>query len=309
VRTSRSARAAAASASAGAALVARLAGGARRGAAGLRAPRSSRRSSPRRAGSRAHPRAWLLPARCSRSSARRARRLAGFGAPSSLAWERGPRCGRALRSSISCAPHCLAGSGSAGGLLAGPGRGRWLRPARRLAVATRRRRSALPRCTGANYLLIRRPCGAEGSRRLRDSRSQHRSKGARPEPVCGQVASGCRLLRAPGDASRLGGARMRAALRARARSRRARPASGGRPRPAEIHGEALAGVTVLDGSLRVSGERQRATSSVLGGDAGSPPGARVDGDVHVLGGEVETEPPARSSAGAPSPTRRSRAPG
>jgi hypothetical protein len=60
-------------------------------------------------------------------------------------------------------------------------------------------------------------------------------------------------------------------------------------RDLEIHGQALADVTVLDGSLLVSGE-VRGGVVVMGGDVRLTGTARVGGDLHIVGGGLETEP-------------------
>ncbi|MGE0641093.1 MAG: hypothetical protein AB7G12_00325 [Thermoanaerobaculia bacterium] len=55
-------------------------------------------------------------------------------------------------------------------------------------------------------------------------------------------------------------------------------------RDADIAGEALAGVTALNGSVRISG-RVRGDVTVLGGDLTLEQNARVEGDALVLGGK------------------------
>lgn len=63
-------------------------------------------------------------------------------------------------------------------------------------------------------------------------------------------------------------------------------------RDVTIEGEALAGVTALDGTARISGS-VAANVTVLGGDVELAPTARVAGDVFVLGGELRAAPGAR----------------
>ena len=63
-------------------------------------------------------------------------------------------------------------------------------------------------------------------------------------------------------------------------------------RDARIEGEAEAGVTALDGSVRIDGVVD-GDVSVLGGDVEVGPAAVVRGDVFVLGGELHAEPGAR----------------
>jgi hypothetical protein len=60
-------------------------------------------------------------------------------------------------------------------------------------------------------------------------------------------------------------------------------------RDLEVHGRALSDVTVLDGSLTVSGEVGGAVL-VLGGDVRLAGTARVAGDLYVAGGRLVTEP-------------------
>jgi hypothetical protein len=62
-------------------------------------------------------------------------------------------------------------------------------------------------------------------------------------------------------------------------------------RDVTIEGEAMAGVTALDGTARISGS-VASDVTVLGGDVELAPTARVAGDVFVLGGEL------RAAAGA-----------
>lgn len=59
-----------------------------------------------------------------------------------------------------------------------------------------------------------------------------------------------------------------------------------------IDGEALAGVTALEGSARVSGTIA-GDLTVLGGSATLAPGALVRGNVHILGGRLAVSPGAR----------------
>jgi hypothetical protein len=59
-----------------------------------------------------------------------------------------------------------------------------------------------------------------------------------------------------------------------------------------VEGEALEGLTALDGSARISGT-VAGEVTVLGGDALLAPNAIVRGDVHVLGGRISMAPGAR----------------
>jgi len=56
-----------------------------------------------------------------------------------------------------------------------------------------------------------------------------------------------------------------------------------------VAGEALAGVTALEGSARISGT-VAGDVTVMGGDVTLEPTARVGGSVHVLGGHLRLEP-------------------
>jgi len=59
-----------------------------------------------------------------------------------------------------------------------------------------------------------------------------------------------------------------------------------------IEGEALEGVTAIQGSARIGGD-VAGDVTVLGGNATLEPSAHVGGDVHVLGGRLRVEPGAR----------------
>lgn len=63
-------------------------------------------------------------------------------------------------------------------------------------------------------------------------------------------------------------------------------------RDVRIDGEALAGVTAIDGSARITGS-VAGDLTVLGGDATLAPSAVVRGDVEVLGGRLSIAPGAR----------------
>jgi hypothetical protein len=68
-------------------------------------------------------------------------------------------------------------------------------------------------------------------------------------------------------------------------------------RDVEVEGEALAGVTAIDGSVTVSG-RVTGDVTVLGGDLTLAPGATVEGDALVLGGRFVAARDARLSGRA-----------